>query len=265
MYKYREGVKNMGAKIITVTNQKGGTGKSSTAYALVLGLIRKGYRCLAIDLDPQGNLSFTLGADTSKKTVFGLFTQENTTDETIQKTKHCDIISSSKLLSGADTILKTTGGEYRLKEALEDIKSDYDFIIIDTPPSLSSLTVNALTTSTDVVIPVQADVYSIQGITQLWDTIQPIKKYCNPNLSISGILLTRYNNRAVLNREIEETFRNDIAKQVDSKVYNATIREGVAIREAQFTRQNLFEYAPTSKVTLDYETFINEFLEDMKQ
>ncbi len=255
----------MTSKIITVTNQKGGTGKSTTANALVLGLIKKGFKCLAIDLDPQGNLSYSLGADTNSKTVYGLLTRENTADETIQTTPHCDIIASSRLLSGADTVLKTTGGEYRLKESIETIKSNYDFIVIDTPPSLSSLTVNSLTASSDVIIPVQADIFSIQGISQLWETIQPIRQYCNPNLNISGILLTKYNNRAVLNREIEETFRNDIATQLDTKVYNTSIREGVAIREAQFTRQNIFEYAPTSNVTLDYQAFINEILEDIKQ
>ncbi len=250
--------------ILTVTNQKGGTGKSSTAYALLSGLTLKGFKCLAIDLDPQGNLSYTMGADVNKKTVFGLLTKENKADETIQSTPNGDIIAYSKSLSGADTLLTTTGGEYRLKEALEPIKSIYDFIIIDTPPSLSSLTVNALTTSTNVIVPVQADIYSIQGISQLWETMQPIRKYCNPNLKITGILLTRYNNRAVLNREIEETFRNDIATSVESKVYKTTIREGVAIREAQFTRSNLFEYAPTSNVAQDYMSFIDEFLKDVK-
>lgn len=251
-------------KIITVTNQKGGTGKSTTAYSLVCGLTMKGFKCLAIDLDPQGNLTYTMGAVDSSKTVLGLLTRENTASETIQTTKNGDIIPYSKLLSGADTILTTTGGEYRLKEALESIQDNYDFIIIDTPPSLSSLTVNALTTSTDVLIPVQADIYSIQGITQLWETIQPIRKYCNPNLNICGILLTRYNNRSTLNRELEESFRNDIAKQIDTKVYTSTIREGVAVRESQFTKTNLFEYAPTSNVAQDYINFINEFLEDMQ-
>ncbi len=254
----------MGVKIITVTNQKGGTGKTTTAYALVLGLIEKGFKCLVIDLDPQGNLSFSLGADTSKKTVYGLLTRENTAEESIQTTNHCDIIASSRLLSGADTILKTTGGEYRLKEVLETVKGNYDFIVIDTPPSLSSLTVNSLTASSDVIIPVQADIFSIQGITQLWETIQPIRQYCNADLNISGILFTKYNNRAVLNREVEETFRKDIAQQLGTKVYDATIREGVAIREAQYTRNNIFEYAPTSNVALDYKAFINEVLEDMK-
>ncbi len=255
----------MGVKIITVTNQKGGTGKTTTAYALLLGLIEKGFKCLAIDLDPQGNLSFSLGVDNNKKTIYGLLTRENTAEETIQTTQHCDIIASSRLLSGADTILKTTGGEYRLKEVIENVKENYDFIIIDTPPSLSSLTVNSLTASSDVIIPVQADMFSIQGISQLWETIQPIRQYCNPNLNILGILLTKYSNRSVLNREIEETFRNDIAQQLGTKLYNTTIREGVAIREAQFTRQNIFEYAPTSNVALDYKAFINEVLEDIKQ
>ncbi len=255
----------MEVKIITVTNQKGGTGKTTTAYALVLGLLKKGFKCLAIDLDPQGNLSYSLGADTSKKTVYGLLTRENTAKETIQTTKHCDIIASSRLLSGADTILKTTGGEYRLKEVIETIKGNYDFIIIDTPPSLSTLTVNSLTASSDVIIPVQADIFSIQGITQLWETIQPIRQYCNPNLNISGILLTKYNNRAVLNKEIEDTFRKDIAHQLGTKVYTTTIREGVAIREAQFRRDNIFDYATTSNVTQDYQAFINEIIEDMKQ
>lgn len=251
-------------KIVTVTNQKGGTGKTTTAYALACGLTNKGFKCLIVDLDPQGNLTYTMGLNSFDKDVLGLLNREYKTDESIYKTSVCDLIPYSKNLSSADKILQVTGGEYRLKEALSTISNDYDYIIIDTPPSLSSLTVNALTSSTSVVIPVQADIYSIQGVSQLWETIQAIKQYCNPQLAISGILITRYNNRSTLNREIEETLRNDVAKQINSKVYTSTIREGVAIREAQYIQQNIFDYAPTSNVVKDYDNFINEFVEDTK-
>lgn len=248
-------------EIITVINQKGGVGKSTTAQALGAGFILKGYKTLLIDLDPQSNLSYSLGVDPDKNTILEVMLKETTAKEAIQKTRDGNIISASPALSGADAIMRNTGKEYHLKEALEPLKEDYDYIIIDTPPALGILTVNALTVSTGAVIPAQADVFSLQGINQLDETIQAIKKYCNPALIIKGIVLTRYSSRTILNREVAESI-DKMAQQLNTKLYKNTIREGVALREAQASQQDIFSYAPKSNVAKDYQALIDEILED---
>lgn len=248
-------------KVIAVINQKGGVGKSTTAEALAAGLTLRGFRVLAIDLDAQGNLTYTFGADNTGATVLQVLTGEATATEAIQKTPGADVIPASKALAGADAYIKDTGKEYRLKEALEGVAEQYDYIIIDTPPALGILTVNALTACESVIIPSQADIYSIQGIEQLTETMKPVKKYCNPALSIEGILLTRHNPRSVLGREIEEMLA-ELAERLGTKLFKTTIREGIAVREAQISRQSLYEYNPKAKVTEDYNALIDELLND---
>lgn len=249
----------MEAKIIAIINQKGGVGKSTTAEALVAGLTLKGYKCLAIDLDAQGNLTYTAGATTDGATALGVLTGEVKIKDAIQHTASGDIIAASKALSGADAFIKDTGKEYKLKEALESIAGEYQYIIIDTPPALGILTVNALTACNSLIIPAQADIYSLQGIEQLAETIKPVKKYCNHNLAIEGILLTRYSSRSVLSREVAE-LAEQLAEKLGTKLFKTTIREAVAVKEAQISQQSLFDYAPKAKVTEDYRAFIKEFL-----
>ncbi|MBO6085655.1 MAG: ParA family protein [Acetobacter sp.] len=246
--------------IYAITNQKGGVGKSTTAAALWAGLSLKGYKVLAIDLDPQCNLSYTAGADTAHKTALSLLTGENPTADTIQHTAAGDIIAASKNLAGADAFIKDTGKEYRLKESLEGIAAEYDYCILDTPPSLGILTVNALTACNSVIIPAQADIFSLQGIDELNQTMQPVRKYCNPALTIEGILLTRYNGRTALARDISD-YTEQLAAKLGTKVFKTTIREGIAVKEAQLSQQALFDYAPKANVTNDYRAFIDELLE----
>ena len=245
--------------IYTVATQKGGVGKTTTAAALWAGLSFKGYKCLAIDLDPQCNLSFTAGADTTRKTALSLLTGEAPAEETIQQTAAGDIIPASKSLAGADAFIVGTGAEYRLKEALEPIQARYDYIVIDTPPALGILTVNALTACNSVIVPAQADIFSLQGIDQLQATIDPVRKYCNPTLHIEGLLLTRYNARTALSRDVSEIMQQ-LAQKLGTKVFNTTIREGIAVKEAQISQRTIFDYAPKAKVTDDYRAFIEEIL-----
>ena len=251
----------METKIMAVINQKGGVGKSTTAEALLAGLLLKGYSCLAIDLDAQGNLSYTVGAKKEGATVLGVLTGDIKAKEAIQHLPSGDIIAANNALAGADAFINTTGKEYRLKEALDELKGIYQYIIIDTPPALGILTVNALTACHSVIIPSQADIYSLQGIEQLAETIKPVKKYCNPNIYIDGILLTRYNGRSVLSREVAE-IATRLAKKLNTKVFKTTIREAVAIKEAQISQKSIFEYSPKSKVADDYKSLLNELLED---
>ena len=252
--------------IITITAQKGGTGKTTTAATMASGLTLKGYKILLVDLDYQGSLSFICKANTTdskSKTTLGLFTREIKANEAIQVVELADIIPANKYLVGAEATLKETGGEYRLREALEPVKDSYDFIIIDCPPALGSITINALTAADKVIIPAQADVLSFAGITQLYDSCKLVRKYTNKELEIAGILLAKHSRRSILKRDLEEVLRKQISQQMNSKVYATTIREAIAINEAQYMQQSIFQYAGNSKVAEDYKAFIEEFLQDI--
>lgn len=247
------------ATVISVSNQKGGAGKTTTAAALAAGLSVRHHKTLLVDLDPQGNLSYTAGADTNGATSFSVLTNETVIADAIQHSAGGDIVPASSALCGADAFIKDTGKEYRLREALESIQSEYDYIILDTPPTLGILTVNALAASDIVIIPAQADIYSLQGIQQLAETIKPVKKYCNPSLKIAGILLTRYNPRSVLSKDVAE-LAAQLAQTLQTKLFKTTIREAVAVKEAQISQQTLYTYAPAAKVTEDYTSLIDELL-----
>ncbi len=247
-------------EIITIINQKGGVGKSTTANALGAGLHKRGYKVLYIDLDAQGNLSYSLKATGKDFTSLEVLTGKITVSKVIINTNQGDIIPASPLLANADTLITETGKEYKLNEAIEPIKNNYDYIIIDTPPSLGILTINALATSNSVIIPVQADIYSLQGIGQFIQTMNAVKKYCNKDLSIKGILATRYNKRANLTKDMTELLE-DTAKSLNTKVFNTKIRECISIKEAQTVREDIYSYNPKSNASKDYSSFIDELLE----
>lgn len=246
-------------KIYSIINQKGGVGKSTTALAIGAGLSLKGFSVLYVDLDAQGNLSYTMGATTRGYNAMGVLQRPETVTGEIQHTEQGDIIASSPYLAGADTTITETGKEYRLREALDRISGRYDYCIIDTPPALGILTINALTACSGAIIPAQADIYSLQGIGQLNSTIETVKRYCNKDLSISGIVLTRYNSRSIISREVAEML-DQTAEQIQTKLYKAKIRECTAIKEAQATKQNIFLYAPKSNATADYKALVDEIL-----
>ena len=244
-------------EVIAVINQKGGVGKSTTALALGAGLSLKGYKVLFIDLDAQGNLSYTLGASIQGYNAMGVLQRPETIKEEIQHTGQANIIASSTALAGADTLLTETGKEYRLKEALERVKADYDYCIIDTPPALGILTVNALTACKGAVIPAQADIYSLQGIGQLNSTLEAVRKYCNDSFTLKGIVLTRFNKRAVLSRDVADLLE-ETAKTLNTKLYKTHIRENISIKEAQIQKQSIYKYAPSSNASKDYMELVKE-------
>lgn len=254
---------NYKRRIITVVNQKGGVGKSTTAAALATGLAEKGRNTLVIDLDAQGNLSDTFMADTSGKTVADLLQQDETDiASAIQHTASGDIVASSHVLANSDTILTETGREYRLRDALEALDG-YDTIIIDTPPALGVLTTNALTACTDIIIPARADSYSLQGIGQLYRTIQTVKKYCNSDLRIMGIVLTCYSNRATISRDSADMIA-DTAIKIGTKLFNTKIRDCSAIKESQTLQKSIFAHAPRSNAAIDYRALIDEVIKRMR-
>ena len=250
--------------IITIINQKGGVGKSTTALVFGASLLNKGYKVLFVDMDAQGNLSNTLNADCAGLTGLSVLEMLNgsvSALQAIQKTENGDVIASSPALAAADTVLINVGKEFRLAESLESIQDQYDYVVIDTPPALGILTVNALTAATGCIIPAQADIYSIQGIGQLYKTISTIRKYCNHDLKVYGMLLTRFNPRTIISKDISEML-SDEAEKLGTKVYKSRIRECTALKEAQALHETIYQYAPKSNAAFDYDDFVDEFLED---
>lgn len=248
------------ALIIAVTNQKGGVGKTTTCSALCGCLTSMGKKVLAIDLDPQGNLSFSLGADSDDSyTIYDVFKGTMGIYDTIQHTGCCDVVPANILLSGCELELTSVGREYILREQLASIVDDYDYIIIDTPPALSILTINAYTASNQLIIPMVAEILSLQGIAQLKETIFAVKKYYNKSLEIRGILLNKYNPRLILTKEVED-LANLIAEQLDTDVFEQKISNSVIIAEAPAHAKTIVEYAPRSKAAKEYTDLIYEIL-----
>ncbi len=249
------------SRIISISNQKGGVGKTTTVCSLAAGLKRKGFRVLMIDLDPQGNLGFSVGAETETcATIYDVLKGGVKTQYAIQKLDTADIIISSILLSGIELEFTNTGREFLLKEALKPILGLYDYILLDTPPALGILTINAFTASDTIVIPMLSDIFSLQGITKLYEAVERVKKYCNPSLTVSGILLTKFNPRTLLSREIRGTAEL-IAQDLNIPLFDSYIRSSVVISEAQSIQQNILDYSPRNNIAKDYLKFTDELLE----
>ena len=251
-------------EVYTVANRRGGVGKTATAHALGAGLTKRGYRVLYIDLDSQCNLSYDLGiqGELQYSSLDGLEGRA-TASEAILETEGGEIIPASPELATADRIIDGVGKEYRLKEALEPIARNYDYIIIDTPPALGVLTVNALTASSRVIIPAQAEIHSLQGIDQLYGTIEAVKHFTNKKLKIEGVLLTRYIARSIISRDMKDNLEA-LAKEIGSKTFATPIRECSAIKEAQATQTDIYSYAPRSNASKDYEALVEEIINNRR-
>lgn len=251
-------------KTIIVANQKGGIGKTTTATAVASILNAKGYKTLLIDADQQGNSSDTYrAAIEGSATLFDVLLDEEriSLEEAIQHTESGDIVASDPLLRKADEILNgDPEGLYRFQDTLEELKG-YDFVIVDTAPSLNSILYNCLVAADDVLIPVTADRYGLQGLSQLNDTINAIKRRQNRNLKIIGLLLIKYNKRTLLSREVKNSLE-EIAESMNTKVFETTIRESTKAREAQAVRETLIHYDAKSTTAQDYSSFVDELLKE---
>lgn len=248
-------------EIISIVNRKGGVGKTTTAHALGAGLMARGYKVLFIDLDNQCNLSYSIGAINPGLTSYEVLTNTSNINESILEINGAYILPASQHLISIEKSLDTPGKEYRLKEALEELNIKFDYAVIDTPANLGTLTVNALTTSNKVIIPVQAEVYSVQGVLMIQEMIEAIQKYFNSRLTVDGLLLTRYSARSILSRQMKESLE-EVAESIGSKLYTAKIREAVAVKEAEVMQQDIFTYDAKSNPAKDYNDFIDEFLID---
>lgn len=250
-------------KTVVFANQKGGVAKTTSAAALAAGLSERGFRVIVADCDPQCNLCLSSGVDmlTVEKTLYDVFKGTATVDDVIVSGLGFDILPGGLALAAADMDFTQAGREYMLSEALEAISDRYDYAVVDTAPMLGILTTNALTAADGVIVPLTADVYALQGLNQLNGLIRNVRKYCNRGLKIYGLLLTKYNDR----QNVSKVLRDQVdraAAQLETKVYKTTIRESVAVREAQLLRCDFLKEAPNANATIDYKSFVAEFLED---
>lgn len=248
-------------KTVSIINEKGGVGKTATAQALGDALRADGKMVLYIDLDAQASLTYTMRASEKQAGAFEILQDPKAILDGIQTTPQgADIIAGSRRLAQAGDVLTDSKRAYRLKEALQAIKKKYDFCIIDTPPHLGILTINALTASDGAIITAQPDALSKRGLEQLAQTIKGVKKH-SKGLKIYGIVLTRFDRRKTLHKQAAEGIAGK-AEQLGTKLYKTFIREGVAVQEAQTMRQSLFEYAPRSNAAKDYTALIKEIKGD---
>lgn len=245
------------AQIITITNQKGGVGKTTITSALVCGLHQRGARVLGVDTDPQGNLGFTLGLDPDNvKTLYDVFTGACTIDEAIAHTEFGDVLPSDIMLSSFDVMFTAQHREFLLSQYLESVKSRYDFIVIDTPPSLNILTINAYVASTGLIIPMESEILSLVGVSQILETVEAVRASFNANLRVLGIIMNRFDARTKLSREVLE-MAEEVASQMDSHVFPVHIRRGVDVARAPAYGQSVLTYRPKAKPAVDLEHFVD--------
>lgn len=248
------------ATIIATTNQKGGVGKTTTTSALIGGLTAYGKKVLGIDLDPQGNLGFSLGLDIEDcQSVYEVMKGQVPIQDVIYKTEFGDVVPSNILLSGAELEFNRPGREYLLKNYLSPVMDTYDFIVIDTPPALNILTVNAYVVSNYLLIPMIPEILSLLGVSQLRETIETVRKFYNTKLKVLGILLTKYNKRLNLAKEVED-MACEIASQLGTIVLESKIRTSVAVAEAPAHGETILTYSPNSNPAMDYMALIDEIL-----
>ena len=247
-------------KIISVANQKGGVGKTTTTVNLSTILAKKGKKVLLIDTDPQGNATSGLGVSKDVElSVYDILIGDTEFDETLQETaiKNLKVCPSNISLAGAEVqLVSMMSREQRLKTKLDKIKDQYDYILIDCPPSLGLVTLNAFTASDSVLIPVQCEYFALEGLGQLINTINLVKKHLNKEIQIEGALLTMYDARTNLSNQVVK----EVKKYFEDKVYKTVIPRNVRLSEAPSYGMPITEYDPRSKGAKSYMKFAKEFL-----
>lgn len=249
-------------KIIAVANQKGGVGKTTTAITLSSMLAKKNKKIMLIDADPQGNATSGLGIEKEmEKSIYEVLVEETTIKETLQQSnvKNLEVCPSNINLAGAEVeLVSMMSREHRLKEKLEEIEKEYDYIIIDCPPSLGLITLNAFTAANSVLIPIQCEYYALEGLGQLINTINLVKKHLNKELEIEGALLTMYDIRTNLSNQVVK----EVKKYFEDKVYKTVIPRNIKLSEAPSYGMPITIYDPKSKGAKSYDKFVKEFLKN---
>lgn len=246
------------SKTIAVVNQKGGVGKSTTCINLCCALKQRNKKVLLCDCDPQGNSTSGMGVDKmAGPSTYDVLMNGIMAQAAVVKTKYGDVLPANRELSGALVeLVDTSEREFVLKQALEPIKSSYDYIIIDCPPSLELLTLNALCAADSILVPVQCEYFALEGLTDLLGTLKTVNMKLNPDLYLEGILLTMYDSRTNLSIEVE----NEIKQYLGNKVYTTQIPRNVRISEAPSHGKPVIVYDKISKGTRAYLKFASEFL-----
>ncbi|MEM7581992.1 MAG: ParA family protein [Acidobacteriota bacterium] len=248
--------------IIAITNQKGGVGKTTTAINLAAALATKGFRTLLIDVDPQANSSMSfLDIHDLQESMYEVLTQDDVGLEDVSKeaAKVQHLFVSPSAISLAKIEAKLIGeldSHYRLKDEIDRVKDQYDYIIIDTPPTLGIITVNALVAATHILIPIQSSYFALEGTDDLLETIDKIKVRANPDLQILGVVITLYDKRTILSRDI----RQEISEVFGDKLFDTHITKSVRLEESPAYRESIFSFAPRSSGAYEYYKLSEEVL-----
>lgn len=250
-------ITEMGTSIIAISNHKGGVGKTTSTVNIGAGLALTGHKVLLIDMDPQSNMTQSYGISKSDVSVYEVLKGEAEA-KTVEVFENLDILPSSLDLSGAEMeLINEAGREYILKDAISPIKDKYEYILIDCPPSLGLLTINALTAANEVYIPLQAHYLAIKGLTKIIEVIGKVKKRLNKDIEITGVFVTQFDKRKVLHRDVVET----IYTYFQEKLFDTRIRDNIALAEAPSQGMDIFHYDHTSKGAEDYQNLVQEIME----